>query len=90
MYLTATGGSAEQGLFFVFSDGTAGSETYPGGRFLDTGAIDKGTVMLDFNRAYNPPCTVTPFATCPLPPGENRLAVPIRAGERYTQNHSAH
>jgi uncharacterized protein (DUF1684 family) len=90
MYLTATGGSAEEGLFFVFSDATAGSETYPGGRFLDTGAITKGTVMLDFNRAYNPPCTATPFATCPLPPGENRLAVPIRAGEKYTQNHSAH
>ena len=44
------------------------NDTYPGGRFLDTGAVVDGKVVLDFNRAYNPPCAVTPYATCPLSP----------------------
>jgi uncharacterized protein (DUF1684 family) len=49
-----------------------------------------GGVVLDFNRAYNPPCAVTPYATCPLAPKENRLAVPITAGEKFDQAVHAH
>ncbi len=81
--LTAVGGDAKTGLFFVFNDLTAKSDTYPGGRFLDTDPIADGHVVLDFNRAYNPPCAVTPYATCPLAPKENRLAIAIPAGEKF-------
>lgn len=84
LHLTALGGDAKTGFFFVFNDLTAKSAaTYPGGRFLDTGPVDNGTVVLDFNRAYNPPCAVTPYATCPLAPKENRLQVAIPAGEKF-------
>ena len=69
-------------LFFVFSDPTSKTDTYPGGRFLKTGPVANGTVVLDFNRAYNPPCAVTPYATCPLAPKENRLSVAITGGRR--------
>ena len=81
--LTALGGDVKKGLFFVFNDLTAKNDTYPGGRFLDTGPIVDGHVVLDFNRAYNPPCAVTPYATCPLAPKENRLTVAIPAGEKF-------
>jgi uncharacterized protein (DUF1684 family) len=71
-------------LFIVFADETSGTETYGGGRFLYAGQADeKGMVELDFNRAYNPPCAFTPFATCPLPPKENILRANIRAGEKF-------
>jgi uncharacterized protein (DUF1684 family) len=83
MQLTDLGGDAAKGLFFVFNDLTAKTETYQGGRFLQTDAVKDGTVVLDFNRAYNPPCAVTPYATCPLAPKENRLTVAIPAGEKY-------
>ena len=69
-------------LFFVFRDQTSGKETYGAGRFLDAGLPRDGQVVLDFNKAYNPPCAFTPYATCPLPPQENRLAVAIAAGEK--------
>ena len=88
--LTALGGDAKTGFFFVFNDLTARSDTYPGGRFLDTGPVENGTVVLDFNRAYNPPCAVTPYATCPLAPKENRLAVAITAGEKFDKAAHAH
>jgi uncharacterized protein len=88
--LTALGGDPGKGLFFVFSDTSAKSDTYPGGRFLDTGPVSKGTVVLDFNRAYNPPCAVTPYATCPLAPKENRLPVAIAAGEKFDKASHAH
>ena len=68
-------------LFFIFRDLTAGKETYGSGRFLDAVPGKDGEVVLDFNKAYNPPCAFTPYATCPLPPKENRLAVRIEAGE---------
>jgi uncharacterized protein len=74
-------------LFFVFRDETSGKETYGGGRFLDTDLPKDGKVVLDFNRAYNPPCSFTPYATCPLPPKENRLAVRIEAGEKKYGEH---
>jgi uncharacterized protein (DUF1684 family) len=81
--LSDLGGDPANGLFFVFSDPTSKTETYPGGRFLETEPVVNGTVVLDFNRAHNPPCAVTPYATCPLTPKENRLAVAIPAGEKY-------
>ena len=88
--LTDLGGDAAKGLFFVFSDPTSKTDTYPGGRFLKTGPVTNGTVVLDFNRAYNPPCAVTPYATCPLAPKENRLSVAIPAGEEYDHKHGHH
>ena len=69
-------------LFLIFGDGTNGEETYGGGRFLITEAPAGGTVVVDFNRAYNPPCAFTPYATCPLPPRQNKLAVAVAAGEK--------
>ena len=77
-------------LFFVFSDFTSKTETYPGGRFLDAEPPANGTVVLDFNRAYNPPCSVTPYATCPLAPKENRLALAIPVGEKYDHKSGHH
>ncbi|MBV9508580.1 MAG: DUF1684 domain-containing protein [Acidobacteriia bacterium] len=71
-----------QDLFFIFRDLTSGKETYGAGRFLEAAAPKDGKVILDFNKAYNPPCAFTPYATCPLPPPENRLAVRIEAGEK--------
>jgi hypothetical protein len=69
-------------LFLVFGDRTNGRETYGGGRFLYTDPPRDGRLVLDFNRAYNPPCVFTPWATCPLPPPGNKLPVAIEAGER--------
>ena len=71
-------------LFFVFRDQTAGKETYGAGRFLYSDLAQDGKVVLDFNKAYNPPCAFTPYATCPLPVKENRLPVRIEAGEMFT------
>lgn len=71
-------------LFFIFKDLTSGKETYPPGRFLNTPMPANGEVTLDFNKAYNPPCAFTPYATCPLPPKQNILAIRVEAGElRY-------
>jgi uncharacterized protein len=75
-------GAAE--LFVMLADATSGRETYGGGRFLYVPLPDAGRVAVDFNKAYNPPCAFTPFATCPLPPPQNRLGLRIAAGElRY-------
>ncbi len=76
----------EGSLFLVFADRTSGHGSYPAGRFLDASAPGTdGKLMLDFNRAYNPPCAFTSFATCPLPPPGNRLDLAIDAGEKnYT------
>jgi uncharacterized protein len=90
LHLTDLGGHPDKGLSFVFSDLTSKSETYPGGRFLQTDAVVNGTVVIDFNRAYNPPCAVTPYATCPLAPKENRLTAAIPAGEKYDRAHAHH
>jgi uncharacterized protein len=77
-------------LFFIFSDGTSGKETYGAARFLYSDLPKDGKVVLDFNRAVNPPCAFTPFATCPLPPKENRLTVRVTAGEKNYRGESAH
>ena len=71
----------DDSLFLIFRDKTAGKTTYGAGRFLNTEMPKDGTVVLDFNQAYNPPCAFTPYATCPLPPPENRLDIAIEAGE---------
>lgn len=71
-------------LFIVFGDLTNKKQTYGAGRFIDTALPDAmGKVVIDFNKAYNPPCAFTPFATCPLPTPANKLAVEIRAGEQF-------
>lgn len=69
-------------LFFVFKDATSGHGTYPAGRFVYAEPPKDGKVILDFNKAYNPPCAFTPFATCPLPPKSNVMDVAIEAGEK--------
>lgn len=74
-------------LAFVFRDATAGRETYGAGRFLSADAPRAGAVVLDFNRAFHPPCAFTPFATCPLPRPENVLPVRVTAGERFDGDH---
>ena len=77
-------------LFLVFADRTSGHGSYPAGRFMDTPGPDaQGKVVLDFNRAYSPPCAFTTFATCPLPPPENRLDLAITAGEKTYASHPA-
>jgi len=68
-------------LFFIFKDATSGKQTYPAGRFLYAVLPKEGKVILDFNQAENPPCAFTAYATCPLPPRQNHLPVPIEAGE---------
>jgi uncharacterized protein len=76
-------------LFFLFKDATNKTETYQAGRMLNTPLPANGKVELDFNRSYNPPCTYTPYATCPLPPKENTLPFPVTAGEkRYGNGHA--
>lgn len=69
-------------LFIMFQDKTSGTTTYSGGRFLYADLPKDGKVILNFNRAINPPCGYTVYATCPLPPAENWLEIPIEAGER--------
>jgi uncharacterized protein (DUF1684 family) len=73
-----------QELFYIFRDQTSGKETYGAGRFYYSAMPKEGRVELDFNKAYNPPCAFTPYATCPLPPQQNILALRVEAGElRY-------
>lgn len=70
-------------LFFTFSDRTSGHESYAAARYLYAAYPGPdGTTILDFNKTYDPPCTFTPYATCPLPPAQNRLDLAIRAGEK--------
>jgi uncharacterized protein len=69
-------------LFVPFGDLTNGTETYPGGRYLDLDRTATGIYDLDFNKAYHPFCFFNPKYDCPYPPPENRLKVPVRAGER--------
>ena len=72
-------------LFIMFADGTSGHETYGAGRFLYIPIPQGDSVAVDFNKAYNPPCALNEFATCPLPPPQNRLKLRVTAGEKkYT------
>jgi len=86
--LDALPGDDKGGLFLIFADQTNGKESYGAGRFLDTDPPRDGKVVVDFNTAYNPPCAFTAFATCPLPPAQNRLALRVEAGEKkYGEGH---
>lgn len=73
-------------LFVPFSDKTNGAETYPAGRYLDLNRTATGLYDLDFNRAYHPYCYFNDTYDCPYPPSENRLGLPIRAGERTRES----
>lgn len=86
--IDAVSESGSDELFLIFGDKTNGEETYGGGRFLYTAPADKsGRVVVDFNKAYNPPCVFTPYATCPLPPSQNRLPLRVEAGEKTFGHH---
>ena len=74
-------------LFLPFKDLTSGKQTYGGGRFLDLTIPEGDEIVIDFNKAYNPPCAFTPYATCPLPPLQNRIAVRVEAGELKYGDH---
>jgi uncharacterized protein len=74
-------------LYIIFRDQTAGKESYGAGRFLYTGLPREGEVLLDFNKAFTPPCGFSPYAVCPLPPPQNRLPVTIEAGEKFKAAH---
>jgi uncharacterized protein (DUF1684 family) len=79
----------ETDYFVIFRDATAGKETYPAARYVYAPPPKDGKTVIDFNKAYNPPCAFTPFATCPLPPAQNRLPFRIEAGEKkYAGGHS--
>jgi uncharacterized protein (DUF1684 family) len=71
-----------EGYFLVIADETTGLGTYGAGRFMYSMPDSTGRIILDFNKAYNPPCAFSPFATCPMPPRENFLPVAIEAGEK--------
>jgi hypothetical protein len=80
--ISALPGKEDGSVWLVFGDATNGRATYGGGRMLYTEPVaPDGSVMVDFNLAYNPPCVFSPYATCPLPPPQNRLALKIEAGE---------
>jgi uncharacterized protein (DUF1684 family) len=77
----------EPRLFMIIADKTSGKETYPAGRYLYVDPPDaSGRVIIDFNKAYSPPCAFTKFATCPLPPRQNRLPFAVEAGEKYKRH----
>ena len=78
-------GPENERYFLIFRDATSAVTTYGAGRFLYASAADEdGRTVLDFNLSYNPPCTFTPYATCPLPPPQNWLQASIEAGEKYS------
>lgn len=81
----------DKDLFVIFGDETNGTETYGGGRFLSVAEPDQqGRTIIDFNKAYNPPCVFSEYATCPLPPQENQLEVRVTAGEKMVEGLGHH
>jgi hypothetical protein len=77
---------SDDGFMIVFADGTTGDTTYPAGRYLKADLPGPGgTTVLDFNRAYNPPCVFSEYATCPLATPRNRLPIAVEAGEKHTE-----
>ena len=80
----------DKDLFIMFADLTSGHETYGAGRFLYIPLPVNGTAVLDFNKAFNPPCALNDFATCPLPPFQNRLKLKVNAGEKSYAGMPAH
>lgn len=87
--LTVYRNPGTEDMFLPLRDATSGSETYGAGRYLDVQELPDGTLLLDFNYAYNPYCAYNDAWTCPLPPPENRLNVPIRAGEKNFREDAA-
>ena len=88
--LDVTGDPNGERFSIVFGDRTNATETYGGGRFLTVNAPDEqDRIFIDFNRATNPPCAFTAFATCPLPPRQNHLPIRVEAGEKIYR-HSGH
>lgn len=86
--LDTLGQDKDGALSTIFADLTNGKESYGAGRFLDTEPVKDGKVVVDFNKAYNPPCAFSAFATCPLPPAQNKLALKVEAGEKkYGEGH---
>ena len=79
--------SPTEPYFVIFGDTTNRTESYGAGRFLSVEPAQDGRVVLDFNRAYNPPCAFSPYATCPLPPAQNRLKLRVEAGEKRYGDH---
>ena len=79
--------SNEYGFFLPFADSLAGEETYGAGRYLEPEELPDGRFKVDFNQAYNPYCAYNPNWSCPLTPFENRLKVPIQAGEKVFEEH---
>ncbi len=81
--------TSREGMYYFipFADATNGKETYGGGRFLDFERIDNDSLFLDFNYAYSPYCAYNDRYDCPIPPAENRLPIPIRAGEKQFPLH---
>jgi uncharacterized protein (DUF1684 family) len=84
---TVLDGVGATDLFIMFADGTSGHETYGAGRFLHVPFATNGKTTVDFNEAYNPPCAFNHFATCPLPPFQNRVTLKIIAGEKNYAHH---
>jgi uncharacterized protein (DUF1684 family) len=80
-------GAGATDLFIMFADGTSGHDTYGAGRFLHVPFAANGKTTVDFNEAYNPPCAFNHFATCPLPPFQNRLTLKVTAGEKNYAHH---
>ena len=78
---------SREGYFLIISDETTAMETYGGGRFMYVCPDSAGRIILDFNKAYNPPCAITPFAACPMPPPENHLPIKLEAGEKTIEGH---
>jgi uncharacterized protein (DUF1684 family) len=86
--LLGLGDEESESLWFLFADRTSGRETYGAGRFLySDGMPDNGRVVVDFNKAYNPPCAFNDYSTCPLPPQQNRLNLAVTAGEKDYHAH---
>jgi uncharacterized protein len=86
--LDALGDRNDPTLDIMFADDTNGRETYGAGRYMDAVKVSGDTYVIDFNKSYSPPCAFTRFATCPLPPAQNRMKVTVNAGEKtYTGPH---
>ncbi len=88
--LTVYRGVDQDEFFLPFTDATAGQETYGAGRYMEVAPVDHGLHLVDFNYAYSPYCAYNPRWSCPIPPFENRLKVPIRAGEKLFQSEDSH
>jgi hypothetical protein len=80
----------ETDWFVIFGDATNGHDTYGAGRFLYVPPARDGKTVIDFNKAYNPPCVFTDYATCPLPPPQNRLPIRVEAGEKEYAHVESH